>query len=58
MAGTYYNPGRVIDTSVGQFTKGVEDIEKSLAKQAELRENEEKNRIKLQNKLNEDLLGL
>jgi len=58
MAGTYYNPGRVIDTSVGQFTKGVEDIEKSLAKQAELKENEEKNRIKLQNKLNEDLLGL
>ncbi len=58
MAGTYYNPGRVIDTSVGEFTKGVEDIEKSLAKQAELRENEEKNRIKLQNKLNEDLLGL
>ena len=58
MAGTYYNPGRVIDTSVGEFTKGIEDIEKSLAKQAELRENEEKNRIKLQNKLNEDLLGL
>ena len=42
MAGTYYNPGRVIDTSVGEFTKGIEDIEKSLAKQAELRENEEK----------------
>ena len=58
MAGTYYNPGRVIDTSVGEFTKGIEDIEKSLAKQAELKENEEKNRIKLQNKLNEDLLGL
>jgi len=30
MAGTYYNPGRVIDTSVGEFTKGVENIEKSL----------------------------
>ena len=58
MAGTYYKPGRVIDTSISDLTKGVQDVEKALKEQAKLRKIEEENRINRINKINEGEYGL
>ena len=58
MAGTYYRPGRVIDTSISDLTKGVQDVEKALKEEAKLRKIEEQNRINRINKINEGEYGL
>jgi hypothetical protein len=56
--GTYYQPGRIIDYSIGAFTKSIQDAEKELLDQERLRKNEEKNEQLRINRINEELTDL